>query len=106
MTDVVIRPIALPGRLQRLTEGSALPLTVVTAALIVLWYVGAVWLNVGLVEQRLEHPSAIEFIGAAWSLDRPVLPAPHQVAIEFYDSVFEREIDSPRSLIYHAYVTG
>jgi NitT/TauT family transport system permease protein len=78
----------------------------VIAAIIVLWYLGAIWLNSGLVEQRLEHPTATEFVDAAWSLERPVLPAPHQVAIEFYDSVFEREIDSPRSLVYHAYVTG
>ena len=106
MTDAVIRPVALPGRLQRVSEGSALPLTVVIAALIVLWYLGAIWLNAGLVEQRLEHPTAGEFVDAAWSLERPVLPAPHQVAIEFYQSVFEREIDSPRSLVYHAYVTG
>jgi NitT/TauT family transport system permease protein len=106
MTDAVIRPIALPGRLQRLSEGSALPLTVVIVAIIVLWYLGAIWLNAGLVEQRLEHPTATEFVETAWSLERPVLPAPHQVAIEFYQSVFEREIDSPRSLVYHAYVTG
>jgi len=106
MTDAVIRPIALPGRLQRLSKGSALPLTVVIAAVIVLWYLGAIWLNAGLVEQRLEHPTTREFVEAAWSLERPVLPAPHQVAIEFYQSVFEREIDSPRSLVYHAYVTG
>jgi NitT/TauT family transport system permease protein len=106
MTDAVIAPLALPGRLQRLSEGSALPLTVVIAAVVVLWYLGAIWLNAGLVEQRLEHPTATEFVSAAWSLERPVLPAPHQVAIEFYDSVFEREIDSPRSLVYHAYVTG
>ena len=45
MTDAVIRPIALPGHLQRLSEGSALPLTVVIAAIIVLWYLGAIWLN-------------------------------------------------------------
>jgi NitT/TauT family transport system permease protein len=106
MTDAVIRPIALPGRLQRLSEGSALPLGVVITAIIVLWYLGAIWLNSGLVEQRLEHPTAVEFVDAAWSLERPVLPAPHQVAIEFYDSVFERDIDSPRSLVYHAYITG
>jgi NitT/TauT family transport system permease protein len=106
MTDAVIRPIALPGRLLRLQDGSALPLTVVIAAIIVLWYLGAIWLNAGLVEQRLEHPTATEFVDAAWSLERPVLPAPHQVAIEFYQSVFEREIDSPRSLVYHAYITG
>ena len=106
MTDAVIRPIALPGRIQRLRDGSALPLTVVIVAIIVLWYLGAIWLNSVLVEQRLEHPTATEFVETAWSLERPVLPAPHQVAIEFYQSVFEREIDSPRSLVYHAYVTG
>ena len=106
MTDAVIRPIALPGWIQRLRDGSALPLTVVIVAIIVLWYLGAIWLNSVLVEQRLEHPTATEFVETAWSLERPVLPAPHQVAIEFYQSVFEREIDSPRSLVYHAYVTG
>jgi NitT/TauT family transport system permease protein len=106
MTDVALavpRPIALA---QRLRAGSALPLLVVSLAIIAVWYLGAIWLNAGIVEQRLEHPTTEEFIAAAWSLDRPVLPAPHQVAIEFYDSVFEREVDSPRSLVYHAYVTG
>jgi NitT/TauT family transport system permease protein len=101
--------LALPraARLsERLREGRTLPLLVISLALIVLWYLGAIWLNAGLVEQRLEHPTTEEFIATAWSLERPVLPAPHQVAIEFYDSVFEREIDSPRSLVYHAYVTG
>jgi NitT/TauT family transport system permease protein len=101
--------LALPraARLsERLREGGTLPLLVISLALIVLWYLGAIWLNAGLVEQRLEHPTTEEFIATAWSLERPVLPAPHQVAIEFYDSVFEREIDSPRSLVYHAYVTG
>jgi NitT/TauT family transport system permease protein len=101
--------LALPraARLSEgLREGGTLPLLVISLALIVLWYLGAIWLNAGLVEQRLEHPTTEEFIATAWSLERPVLPAPHQVAIEFYDSVFEREIDSPRSLVYHAYVTG
>jgi NitT/TauT family transport system permease protein len=106
MTDATLaapKPVAL---LERLREGSALPLLVVSLAIIAVWYLAAIWLNAGLVEQRLEHPSTEEFIAAAWSLERPVLPAPHQVAIEFYASVFEREIDSPRSLVYHAYVTG
>jgi NitT/TauT family transport system permease protein len=106
MTDATIavpQPVAL---LERLRTGNALPLFVVSLAILAVWYLGAIWLNAGLVEQRLEHPTAKQFIATAWSLDRPVLPAPHQVAIEFYDSVFEREVDSPRSLVYHAYVTG
>ena len=97
------KPVAL---LERLREGSALPLLVVSLAIVGMWYLAAIWLNAGVVEQRLEHPTTEEFVAAAWSLERPVLPAPHQVAIEFYDSVFERKIDSPRSLVYHAYVTG
>ena len=106
MTDAALgtaRPVAL---LERLRDGGTLPLLVVSLAIIAAWYLGAIWLNAGVVEQRLENPTTEEFVAAAWSLERPVLPAPHQVAIEFYDSVFEREIDSPRSLLYHAYVTG
>src|SRR5262245_2520507 len=106
MTDAaltVAKPVAL---VEKMRAGSALPLLVVSLAIIAVWYLGAIWLNAGLVEQRLEHPTTAEFVAAAWSLDRPVLPAPHQVAIEFYQSVFEREVDSPRSLVYHAYVTG
>jgi NitT/TauT family transport system permease protein len=109
MSDVALRP-ALPPRLQRLREGSTLPLAAVVTAIIVLWYLGAIWLNAGLVEQRLEQASQPStkstFVETAWSLDRPVLPAPHQVAVEFYDSVFTRDVTSPRSLVYHAYVTG
>jgi NitT/TauT family transport system permease protein len=106
MTDAALALPRPAGLAERLREGRALPLLAVSAAIIVAWYFGAIWLNTGLVEQRLEHPTTEEFIATAWSLERPVLPAPHQVAIEFYQSVFEREIDSPRSLVYHAYVTG
>ena len=106
MTDATLAAAKPVAPLERLREGSAFPLLVVSLAIIAVWYLGAIWLNAGVVEQRLENPTTEEFIATAWSLERPVLPAPHQVAIEFYDSVFEREIDSPRSLVYHAYVTG
>jgi NitT/TauT family transport system permease protein len=106
MTDAMLVAPRPPAVLERLRQGRTLPVLAVSLILIVAWYLGAIWLNAGLVEQRLEHPTTAEFVAAAWSLDRPVLPAPHQVAIEFYDGVFEREVDSPRSLVYHAYVTA
>ena len=106
MTDAAFTLPRPAGLGERLRQGSTLPLLAVGTAIIAIWYLAAIWLNAGVVEQRLEHPTTAEFIAAAWSLERPVLPAPHQVAIEFYNSVFEREIDSPRSLVYHAYVTG
>ncbi|MEP3329670.1 ABC transporter permease [Sedimentitalea sp.] len=55
-------------------------------------------------------------LGESWSLDRPRLPAPHQVAAELYRSTFDEEINgrrgivksgslSNRSLIYHGGIT-
>ena len=109
MTDVALRP-ALPAALNRLRAGSTLPLVVVITALLALWYLGAIWLNAGLAEQRLEQTdqpaTPWTLVETAWSLERPLLPAPHQVAIGFYDGVFGHELSSPRSLVYHAYVTG
>ena len=38
-------------------------------------------------------------------MDRPVLPAPHQIAEDLYQTVFKTPVDSKRSLVYHAGVT-
>lgn len=109
-TDALARPLGRPTALGRLRDGTVLPVTVVLGIVVIAWYLGAIWLNAGLVEQRLEQAEKpaglVEFVHTAWSLDRPVLPAPHQVAVEFYDSVFTRDVTSPRSLVFHAYVTG
>ncbi|HYM32104.1 MAG TPA: ABC transporter permease [Candidatus Cybelea sp.] len=105
-----VSPFGAGAVLRRIGGGKTMPLSLVLAATLVLWYLGAIWLNAPLVEQRLEQTdgphSVAEYIGTAYALDRPILPAPHQVAIEFYESVFDQEIDSPRSLLFHAYVTG
>jgi NitT/TauT family transport system permease protein len=88
----------------------ALPVATVAAALLLLWYAAAVWLNAEPAAEQLERTgvswSVPALVGAAWSLERPLLPAPHQIAGEFYDTVFKREVTSRRSLVYHAYVTG
>jgi NitT/TauT family transport system permease protein len=108
--EALPRSPGLTTGIDRLRDSRWLPVTVVLAAIVLIWYLGAVWLNAGLVEQRLEQAeqkaTAAEFARTALSLDRPVLPAPHQVAEEFYDSVFTRDVTSPRSLVYHAEITG
>ncbi|MFP3548552.1 hypothetical protein SB748_34765, partial [Rhizobium sp. SIMBA_035] len=40
-----------------------------------------------------------------WSVDRPRLPAPHQVVVELWQTTVMKKITSKRSLIYHAQVT-
>ncbi len=87
----------------------ALPVATVVAAIVVLWYALAVWLNAPQVIDRFARDgkswTARELIDAAWSMERPVLPAPHQIAANLYETVFGTPIDSKRSLVYHAGVT-
>jgi len=54
-TEALPRPIGLAATFGHLREGTALPVTVVLLVTIVAWYLGAIWLNSGLVEQRFEQ---------------------------------------------------
>ncbi|SMF29722.1 NitT/TauT family transport system permease protein [Tistlia consotensis] len=110
MTDVLAqaRPAGLAG-LGRLGGGRALPLATVLLAILALWYAGAVYLNAPQVIERFERAhqdwSSLDLVAAAWSMERPVLPAPDQVAMELKKTVFDTRITSKRSLVYHAWVT-
>ncbi len=88
---------------------SALPIATVLGIVAILWYGAAILLNGPQIRERLDalgSPwSASDFVSATWSMERPVLPAPHQIAADFYDSVFATAIASKRSLVYHANVT-
>lgn len=101
---------AAPLWWRRLVDGKVLPVVTVLVVLVVVWYAGTVWLNMPGVLDRLDEdsprPSLAELVAMTMSQDRPVLPAPHQVANEFIDSVFLRPVTSKRSLVYHAWVTG
>jgi len=88
---------------------SVAPVVTIVVAIFVLWYGAAVWLNAPQVIDRLGGHDAAwtarDLVAGTWSMDRPVLPAPHQIARDFYESVFATRIDSKRSLVYHAGVT-
>ena len=89
--------------------GRALPATVVLLVILAFWYAGAVWLNAPRVREQLESegiaPRTRELVRATWAMERPVLPAPHQVGAELYASVLQRNPTSKRSLVYHAWST-
>jgi len=86
------------------------PVLTVLAIVLLVWYAAAVWLNAPQVIERTlsSQPGwgTIDLIRLTWSMDRPVLPAPHQIALDLFDSVFGWPIDSPRNLLYHAAVTS
>jgi len=86
------------------------PVLVVLAVVLVLWYALAVWLNAPQVIERTlsSQPGwgPLDLVRLTWSMTRPVLPAPHQIALVLFDSVFGWPLDSPRNLMYHAAVTS
>ncbi len=86
------------------------PIVAVLAIGLVLWYALAVRLNAPQVIERTlsSQPgwTALDLMRRTWAMDRPVLPAPHQIALDLYDSIFHWPMDSPRNLLYHAAVTS
>jgi NitT/TauT family transport system permease protein len=75
----------------------ALPIATAITIVLALWYVAAVALN---------YTQADGDLLATMSLAKPLLPAPHQIAVEFWNSTFSQPIDSKRSLVFHAAVTA
>jgi NitT/TauT family transport system permease protein len=95
--------------LDRAVQGRALPIAVVSLAIVVLWYALAVWMNADLQINRFERADQTWTFGdlvlGTWAQDRPMLPAPHQILAELNKTVFETSITSVRSLVYHSWVT-
>src|SRR6202051_1250072 len=85
------------------------PIVTIVLALIAIWYVAAVLMNLSLVRdgfEREETPYTVsDLMAGTMSAERPLLPAPHQVIGAFVDSVFGYAPTAPRSLVYHSAVT-
>lgn len=106
---------------------SAVPVLTVIAAILCFWTVSVIPMNAHLTADQAqrqgmvitpEAPRERRSVGAIWltvqnpaiipltyTLARPNLPSPHQVAIELYDTVIDKKITSKRSLVYHGWVT-
>jgi NitT/TauT family transport system permease protein len=90
-------------------RASFLPVLIVVAGILVMWYAGAILLN-GPVQRDIDkragvEPGLVEFIGETWAQKKPILPAPHQIAENVFENTFLRKLTSARSLVYHAWVT-
>jgi NitT/TauT family transport system permease protein len=110
ITSVPVKPaIGLWPVWRRAIDGHLLPVATVAGLILLLWYAGAIWLNGPQVREQLQRAgepyTTTNFIQATWAMERPVLPAPHQIAFEFKKTVFDIKPTAKRSLVYHAYVT-
>ena len=98
-----------PSRWHR-ARRDGLPVLVMLAAVLLLWYGGAIWMNAaGAIERVLPTDTPWtwqELVAATMDMQRPVLPTPHQVAIDFWSSLVDWPLDSPRNLLFHVVVTA
>lgn len=93
-----------------LLRGTAGPVLVVVAVIVAIWYLAAVLLNAPFQRDIYKRAGTeavpiAQLVADTLSQDRPVLPSPHQVAAEIWDTTVGRSITSKRSLVYHAQVT-
>ena len=99
----------------RLAPGAQLlgqlgPVAVILTFAVLLWY-GLTWLlnTPGAIERVLDPKGPWtwqDLFSATMAMERPVLPAPHQVALDLWSSVFDWPLDSPRNLLFHVAVTA
>ncbi len=86
-----------------------IPVTSILIALVAIWYVAAVLMNAPFQRDMDARgkvtPTTTEFISSTLSQPKPLLPAPHQVAQNFFENTFLRKLSSNRSLVYHSGVT-
>ncbi|SFZ84746.1 NitT/TauT family transport system permease protein [Devosia enhydra] len=91
-------------------SGSLGPILIVLGALLVLWYVAALGMNwdrqAGLYQRTgVPMPPVTQVVGDLLNMDKPMLPAPHQVATEVWKTTVEQAVTSRRSLVYHGWAT-
>ncbi len=86
-----------------------LPILTVLLAILVLWYGAAVKLNAAWTyDQAARAGQEVTFSAVlkdTMAQERPVLPAPHQVARGLWDGLFGQKFTAKKSLVYHGWFT-
>jgi NitT/TauT family transport system permease protein len=84
-----------------------MPVTVVCLGILALWYVAAIFMNTVVAEAKIGAAGGglYNTLSISWSLERPVIPAPHQVVVEVWKTVFTVAPWKVKSLVFHIWVT-
>ena len=87
-----------------------LPILTVLLGLLVVWYAAAVGMNAPWQNDVYRRGEVVDvpftrFVADTWSQEKPVLPTPHQVANELWNSTALVAPNKPKSLLFHAWVT-
>ena len=100
----------IPPLVRRMWD-TGFPVSVLLAASLLIWYCAAWGMNSSAAIERVLEPAGNpwtwqDLLSATWNMERPVLPAPHQIALDFWSGLVDWPLDSPRNLLFHVAVTG
>ena len=97
---IPVKPLAKP-------EGHAVPVLVICTVILIVWYLAAIPMNWVVTGPKIEAAGGglSNILSFSWNEQRPVIPAPHQIVVELWKSVFMVKPWMPKSLIYHGWVT-
>jgi NitT/TauT family transport system permease protein len=95
------------GTLMAERESHFLPVAMVCIALLVLWYGAAIPMNAIVAEAKIKAAGGGVWhtLAESWNHTRPVLPSPHQIVGELWNTVFLVAPSKPKSLLFHCWVT-
>ncbi|MGV8938082.1 MAG: ABC transporter permease [Allorhizobium sp.] len=86
-----------------------LPVVTVLAVILIIWHLFVIYLNAPFVRDQAarakETVSFSQVVERSFVQERPVLPAPYQIAAELWDTTINKAVTSKRSLVYHAWIT-
>ena len=89
--------------------GRVAPVAVVVAAIMIVWYGFTVHLNAPWQIERYEKAGTewrmADLVRDTMAQERPVLPAPHQITTEIWNTTVKQKITSKRPLVYHGTIT-
>ena len=88
-------------------KGNAMPVLVVCLVLLVVWYIACIPMNAVVTETKITAAGGGFWatLYESWNHTRPVIPAPHQIIAELWNTVFLVAPWKVKSLLYHAWVT-
>jgi NitT/TauT family transport system permease protein len=89
------------------SESHFWPVTVVCLALLVIWYIAAIPMNAIIAQPKIDVAGGgfLNTLNVSLNLERPILPAPHQLAKEIWNTTVLVSPSSVKSLLWHCWIT-
>ena len=90
-----------------MNRSSAIPVIAICLGLLVIWYIACIPMNAVVAQAKIEAAGGglATTLSESWNHTRPVIPAPHQILQELWNTVFLIEPWKVKSLLYHCWVT-